>query len=498
MMVGSHRAQAMESTHEETSVTLDRLQAQIDDLQKQIQTLHARQASSGSASADASRLVSSGQSDQGLTFHGITLYGVLDMGVSYQSRGASYNASAGTAVQELLGKSGKSEMWNVTPSGMSTSRIGLKGREELIDGVFGVFTVEAGFNPVSGTLADGPKSLVENNNISLTQQSSSGDSSRAGQIFNGQAFAGLSAPRYGTLTFGRHTTTLHNAVNAYDPQDGSNAFSLIGYSGAIAGGGTTEDGRLDDSIKYNFAYGPFRLGALYQLPGNTVSGGGDDAYQIGLGFERPQFAVYGVYAHKNDAISASSLNSFTATSAASASAQAAAYAANPGAIGATVSNNTTFAIMARYRVKPVTFYAGYERISYMNPTNTVPAGTVDNGGYVMALISASSYTTAKQLHVVWVGARYAVTPKLDLRGAFYSYIQDNYSGLDNGACVAAGLSSCSGSFRVGSVVADYKVNKRLDAYAGVEYSRVDDGDYVGNGYLHNNNLSPMVGGRFRF
>ena len=40
-------------------------------------------------------------------------------------------------------------------------------------------------------------------------------------------------------------------IDSYDPNDGSYAFALIGYSGGALGGvGTTETTRWDNSLKY--------------------------------------------------------------------------------------------------------------------------------------------------------------------------------------------------------------------------------------------------------
>ena len=197
-------------------------------------------------------------------------------------------------------------------------------------------------------------------------------------------------------------------------------------------------------------------------------------------------------------MSVTALTPSTATSASSAAAQAAAFRANPNSIAATISDNTAFAVMGKYSVRPVTFYGGYERITYMNPKHSVGAGNTDAGGYVMSVISNTSYTTAKQFHVIWAGAKVAVSDSVDVIGGYYRYIQENYSGMDNSVCTAQGLSSCYGILQAASISTDYRLTKRLDMYAGVMYSRIDQGYYVGNGYLHNNTLSPMIGGRLRF
>ena len=83
----------------------------------------------------------------------------------------------------------------------------------------------------------------------LSAQTTGIDTSVAGIPFE-QSYAGFSSPDFGTLTFGRQNTLLADAISKYDPQGASQAFSLIGLSGLTAGGGDTQDRRLDSSLKY--------------------------------------------------------------------------------------------------------------------------------------------------------------------------------------------------------------------------------------------------------
>ena len=50
------------------------------------------------------------------------------------------------------------------------------------------------------------------------------------QIFNTQAYAGLSNNTFGALTFGRQSTLTLDGVRVYDPMSATNAFSVIGDS----------------------------------------------------------------------------------------------------------------------------------------------------------------------------------------------------------------------------------------------------------------------------
>src|SRR5262249_56188074 len=102
----------------------------------------------------------------------------------------------------------------------------------------------------------------QNAGVPLTNQSSNGDSSQAGQFYNGLGFVGVSSP-YGTLTVFRQNTLRVDAIVAYDPMGGSNAFSPIGYQGATSGAGNTEDCRVTTSLHSRSHAPPLPPPALY-------------------------------------------------------------------------------------------------------------------------------------------------------------------------------------------------------------------------------------------
>src|ERR1700720_3678519 len=203
--------------------------------------------------------------DSSLTWNGITLYGIVDVGLQYQTHGVPISDYFPAGTESIIQKNSNGSITSVTPSNLSQSRIGLSGNEPLTGDWSGVFRLETFFNPQSGNLSDALKSQVLNNGRALTAQSTNVDSSVAGQLFAGAAYAGFSSPTMGSLTFGRHVTPLADGIAKYDPMGASQAFSLIGFSGTTAGGGDTEDRRLDQSLKYTAKYGPMHLGALYQF-----------------------------------------------------------------------------------------------------------------------------------------------------------------------------------------------------------------------------------------
>ncbi len=424
--------------------------------------------------------------DASLTWNGITLYGVVDVGVAYQTHGAPLSQDWGNGLSYLVSKQSNKSQTNVAPNGLSQSRVGLRGKEGVADGLDFIFNLEMGFVPTSGKLADGPKSLIHNNGVPQASQTSGADSSRAGQFFNGQAFAGLSSPTYGTLSIGRHNTILLDNIGKYDPMNGSYAFSVLGTSGTTSGGGNTEDARMDDSVKYTWKYDWFHLGALYAF-GKTDTRPGE-AWQGDVGGDFGPFSVDGVYTKTKDAISLGSLSA----------AQIAGTSTTPGlphdSLAATISDNESWTVDASYSFDPFKIYGGFEHIDYKNPSLPLALGTfTGQGGYFISAINNAAFPHTKELDVSWGGLKWLVSKDFDITGAVYHYDQNAYGATK---CSGTTAGNCSGTEWAYSVRFDYRLTKRFDVYAGAMYSKVQDG--LANGYLKTNTVDPMVGFRFQF
>jgi predicted porin len=228
-----------------------------------------------------------------LSWRGITLYGIVDIGLQYDTHAAPFSDYFMASSADIVQKNSRRPISGATSSNLSQSRIGLQGTEPLSFGDWsGVFKLETYFNPTSGQLSDAAKSLAQNNGRALDQQSTNLDSSISGQTFQ-QSFAGLSSPTYGTLTFGRQNTVLADGIAKYDPNAASQAFSLIGLSGTAAGGGDTQDRRMDSSLKYGIKYQMFRLGAQYKF--SNASNSGNSAVEISLGGDYAGFSADAYY-----------------------------------------------------------------------------------------------------------------------------------------------------------------------------------------------------------
>src|SRR5271168_961932 len=426
--------------------------------------------------------------DDSLTWHGITLYGVVDIGVQYDTHSAPFTPYRPAASGNIVRQNSLHSAIGLTPSNMGQSRVGLQGTEPLNEDWSAVFQVETFFNPQSGEIADSLKSLAVNNGRALAAQRVGVDGSSAGQAFQ-TAYVGLKSARFGTLTFGRQVTLLSEGTIKYDPNYNATAFGLLGASNTYSGGGSSEDNRLDSTAKYYVSFNDLvHFAALYEFNGSN--GAANTAVQGDIGGEYAGLSVDAYYSKLNSAITAASL-----TAAQVAELPALGYSAS-NALAATISDDTTYSLMALYNFDPLKFFAGYMHIKYANPANPLGAGFSDIGGYVLAFVVNNAYINPKTVQVYWSGVRYTVLPGLELTAAYYGYHQNAYGTGTQAGCSTSAHSTCSGSLEAYSLDADYHFNKHFDAYLGAMYSGVHDG--VASGYLYSTNINPTVGVRYKF
>ena len=436
--------------------------------------------------------------DGGLTWKGITLYGIIDAALQYETHGAPFNDYFISGGSDIVQKNSNNSVFGVTSNGLSQSRIGLQGSEPLHFMDFsGVFKLETFFNPASGNITDALKSVTQNNGRALAAQSTNIDSSIAGQIFQ-QSFVGISSPTYGTITFGRQNTTLADLVAKYDPQQVSYAFSVVGLSGTPAGGGDTQDRRLDDSVKYSAKFfNMVHLSLQYKFQNSSAesfatagSGEAFTATEVSLGAEYAGASVDAFYTKVRDAVSIGALSATQVTG------LPVGYALDKSLSG-TISDNAAFGAMASYAFGPATFFGVYEHITYMNPSIALNPGFNDIGGYTLAYVNNTAYAKAdKILQVYWAGVRYTVNDNLTAAIAYYGEKQNAYATGADLSCSNTISGACSGNLNAASVSLVYHFTKRFDSYAGAMWSNVSHG--LANGYLETTMIDPTIGFRYSF
>ena len=444
-----------------------------------------------------------------ICWHGVCLYGNVDMGVSYIQHGAPLNALGNPALNYLISKNSSGAYFGAGPNQLSSSYIGLRGKQEIGDNLYAVFNLQTIFNPASGITANGIGGIAQNNGLTanLLAQNSFQDSSKAGQMFNQAAYFGISSPIYGTFTMGRQSALSSDLVTNYDALNGANAWSLLTFQGANGGGGDTEDRVFDNSFEYRVNIGPVRLAAEAQLRsgGNSSTG---NAFEGSIGFDYMGFSMDFLGGKIFDAVSAAPL------SPAQLAASIATVSEGNGIIAGTVSDNTVFQVGAKYVIGAWKLYGGYENVHFANPDSPLAPGAFVTGGFILGAgtaINNANFTNEKVLQTGWIGAKYAVTPSLDIAGAYYHEWQNSFATGANAGCTDARATQCAGSLDAVSLVLDWRFARHVDMYAGVMWSQVQNG--LASGFLQANgtpagttvgtankasSVDPGVGLRYQF
>jgi predicted porin len=462
-----------------------------------------------------------------ICWHGVCLYGNFDLGLSYNQHGNPFNAMAGGPLNYVVEKQSNGSQFAPGANQMSTSFIGLRGKQEIGDNLYAVFNLQTLFNPASGMNANGVGAIVQNNGLGaagvLGTANAYGDSSKAGAMFNNAAYFGVSSPTYGTFTMGRQSALSSDNVVNYDALSGSNAWSLITFEGATGGGGVTEDRIYDNSYEYRLNVGPVRLAAEVQLRngGNSSTG---NAFEGDIGFDYMGLSMDFLGGKIYDAnsvgttLSATQVNNLTNNqTGALPNGIGTAITCSLGCLSGLISDNTVFQVAARYTLGPWKLFVGYEHLSFANPDNPLVPGAFSAGGYNLAFVNNNNYVTNRNQDVFWVGAKYAVTPTFDVIGSYYGVRQHFFTqGAGNGAgvffnapnpaslnlgslaaqqaaCAANGASesNCAGAVDMVSVVIDWRFARHVDLYAGVAYSQKTGG--LANGFVLSTQNGTLAG-----
>jgi predicted porin len=430
--------------------------------------------------------LTSSPEDCPLTRNGVTLYGRYDVGAGYETHGVPFNGNYPNGVETLIKKNSNQSRFTIVPNGLGQTYLGVKGVEPVVWGWSLVFNLQNGFDPFTLQRANGPKSLVESNTTPLDAQTANGDSSRAGQLFNTEAYAGFSHPTFGTLTGGRQNSLILDGLSAYDALGSAPAFSVLGVSNIVGGGGDTESARYATSVKYMVDVGAFRFSTLYQLGGYDQGNGSNGAFSSEIEAHLGGFSFDAVGQKVKDAVALSNFGQYPLPAGVPAN-----------GLKASLSDKASGMLAARYEFERVTIYSGWEYILFRNPSDSYPNGFTAIGGYPVpaGYVNSTAYTENKILRIFWAGVKYALRDDLDIAGSYYRYDQNDYN---TSPCTNGGLSasSCRGSLDALGAMVDYRPTKRVDAYAGVMWSQVTGG--MASGYLYHANFAPTIGVRLRF
>lgn len=195
----------------------------------------------------------------------VTIYGIADVGLRYTDGLSAANAAvAGSA--------------SAVSSGINTtSRLGYRGAEDLGGGLQAVFNFESGLNVDSGTTAN------------------------ASKFFDRASYVGLQAS-WGTVTLGRQTTVLADAIGpvdplgvrfaSFNPNVGIAALSAHGLGIEYGpSGATTGAYRLDNSVKYLGKFSDFTVRAMHAFGEQSGNASLLSSSGLGLAYQSQAFTA---------------------------------------------------------------------------------------------------------------------------------------------------------------------------------------------------------------
>ncbi|SIT46916.1 Porin Gram-negative type [Paraburkholderia piptadeniae] len=317
----------------------------------------------------------------------VTLYGTLDAGLVYTNNQAGHSN------------------WQQGSGTVSDTYFGLRGSEDLGNGLHAIFTLENGFDLNNG-------GLKENNTL-----------------FNRQAYVGLQSNQFGTLTLGRQYDSM---VDYLAPLSAAGS----GFGNNLAGHPFDND-NLDNSfsiknaVKYTSAnYAGLQFGGLYGFS-NEANGFADNrAWSAGASYKNGPLNIAAAYLQLNNAGS-NNTNGAISTG-------------QGGAAQLAAQTQRSYGVGANYTYGPATVGLLWTHTQLDNLQSANVGGTFING------------LAGTNLHMdnYEVNGRYELTPALALAAA-YTFTDGKVSG-SNG--------SGSPKWHTVSLQGDYSLSKRTDVY----------------------------------
>ena len=153
----------------------------------------------------------------------VTVYGVLDVG--YSALSSTTAAGLATKVAE------------VNSGNQSTSRLGVKGVEDLGGGMKAGFTAEFGLNPTSPNISGS-----SNNYYATTGLTTAGST-----MDNRQTFISIEKAGVGTVKLGRQYTMVHESIGSNTAAGANNVLGDGLYSGGNSSSAAALMSRRDDN-----------------------------------------------------------------------------------------------------------------------------------------------------------------------------------------------------------------------------------------------------------
>jgi len=302
----------------------------------------------------------------------VTLYGIVDAGLTYNSNSGGHSLTALTS-----------------GNGMG-NRFGVRGREDLGGGLAAVFDLESGFSIVNGTTTQG------------------------GTFFGRQAYVGLQSDRAGALLLGRQTALSNDYVAKF--ASGSTwAAAGTGYGSHV---GDVDNlvavNRTNNSVKYRTpTWRGLTFAGAYSFGGVAGEFSQNQIWQLGADYANGPFRLAASY------LLAKNPNYSFFGNTQKSSATGSNLSGNPAYAGfASAGSQQIVAAGAGYRLGALTIDAVYSNVQFSDLGATPVAGL---SAHEAAYRGEATFNTAE------LNLQYYATPAL-LLGVAY-----NYTKLDGAA-----------------------------------------------------------------
>ena len=400
---------------------------------------------------------------------GVELYGVLDVAVATVTNALSpdSNFSTGLSIKGGTASTVTNSFTGMLGGGIQASRWGIKGSEDLGDGMKAIFQLESGIQLPSGSLANSAQSLLDAKASGTTFGS---NGSTNGELFSRQAWVGLSDAEMGTIKFGKNYVFMYDVYGSYDPVQYAGLFSPLGTSGTYGGGnGVSENLRQINSVKYTGKMGDVNYGAMYKFGNVAGSTSNGSAYGFNIGYEKGALGLQAVYQGATDAIIESAASSTT--------------------LKLTQVNTNAVLLAAKYK-----FSADLTgKVTYQRYTKSAPSDQLVSPGFYNNLTvgAIANPTTNASVNIASVGGDYNFSPKLNLSVGYFAVNVDATAATPANATTAAIAATAAYTENYASVLLDYSLSKRTDVYAGLMNETTGQAGY------NNQNLI-AVGMRHKF
>ena len=394
----------------------------------------------------------------------VTFYGIADIGVATMKHSlpisGSFPSSAKPDTQPSVGQASATGMVN---GGMQDSRWGIRANLDIGEGRKAFTVLESGINLTTGQL-NNALATVENGSNNVN-----GNSSLNGQLFSRQAYAGVSDPTLGSISFGRQYNFIYDVLTEYDPGLKSDLYSPLGLSGTLGGGGgISEDSRLDNSVKYKNKSGAINYGFIYKFGGANSSASPTSGMAANVGITEGRYGAQLTYGQFDNSVKLSDATTVK------------------------LYNTQSWMLAGKYKMtEELTLKGGVQYFTLSTPSTL--ASSFTNGlNYYGTKFSTVANGIAggasdQKTSITFFGGDYDINPKTKIALAQY-FIEPQKS---SDAVQKNGTVSWS------TAIVDYRINKYFDVYGAVAYVRWSGDQYSSVSKLNSNSLAG-VGLRMKF